>query len=501
MRLIRWGVSALAATLVATVLVAPANAATGLTVTVNITHDAAPVTGGCVDIYEVGEHLAFDAECADAGGVVTFTGVGSGTYELHVRGFNGGLANIWYGGSVGRSGAADVVVDEDNLNLAVDLPDGASITGELGGDFQGAKVSVFTPDLELVSTSDVNGDGSWEVGQLAAGEYYVWYYGFNAKAGAWYKTGSAPDHGSRTLVTVDPGSGPAYLDFTPSSSTTNVYGNLNPPLSWDVPTVCLGAYLADAPGTVQTWECGQPGTPFHLVGLTVGQYYKFRLMSEQPASVAEWASTTATDVWFGNVAIEPSALDIPMQHAVPEQYLPLAFFTDVTHAVKGFWEISWMSDSGITTGYDDGSFRPFGTVKRQDMARFLYRQAGEPSVTLPASSPFVDVAETSDAYTAIVWLGQQGITQVNPFHPTNSVSRKQMVMFLYRALGEPPVTLPSRSPFKDVAKTDLGYQAVVWAQKAGVTTGYDDGTFRPNKPVIRSHMALFMYRAWHVTGD
>ena len=275
MRLIQWGVSALAATLVATVLVAPANAATGLTVTVNVTHDATPVTGGCVDIYEVGEHMALDAECADAGGAVTFTGVSSGTYEFHVRDFNGGLATLWYGGSVGRSGAADVVVDEDNLNLAVDLPDGASITGELGGDFQGAKVSVFTPDLELVSTSDVNGDGSWEVGQLAAGEYYVWYYGFNAKAGAWYKTGSAPDHGSRTLVTVDPG--------WPGSSDSP----LLPPLTFTAistrahfgrPDGCLVPTSPDAPGTVKTWKCGQPGTPFHWVGLIVGQYYKFRVV-------------------------------------------------------------------------------------------------------------------------------------------------------------------------------------------------------------------------------
>jgi len=38
-----------------------------------------------------------------------------------------------------------------------------------------------------------------------------------------------------------------------------------------------------------------------------------------------------------------------------------------------FLEVEWLSSTGITTGYDDGTFRPGAPVSRQSAAAFLYR--------------------------------------------------------------------------------------------------------------------------------
>ena len=37
-------------------------------------------------------------------------------------------------------------------------------------------------------------------------------------------------------------------------------------------------------------------------------------------------------------------------------------------------------------------------------------------------------------------------------------------------------------------------EAVEWAAEVGVTTGYTDGTFKPERPLIKRHAVVFMER-------
>jgi hypothetical protein len=36
-------------------------------------------------------------------------------------------------------------------------------------------------------------------------------------------------------------------------------------------------------------------------------------------------------------------------------------------------EIWWLAEAGISTGWPDGTFRPYNTVARADLAAFLHR--------------------------------------------------------------------------------------------------------------------------------
>ena len=49
-------------------------------------------------------------------------------------------------------------------------------------------------------------------------------------------------------------------------------------------------------------------------------------------------------------------------------------------------------------------------------------------------------------------------------------------------------------PFSDVNPGDWFYNDVQWLDSNGITTGYADGTYRPNNNVIRSEMAAFLHR-------
>lgn len=172
-------------------------------------------------------------------------------------------------------------------------------------------------------------------------------------------------------------------------------------------------------------------------------------------------------------------------------------FSDVPFAGPFHLEISWLVDQGITDGYDDGTFQPGAPVSRQAMAAFLYRAAGSPEFTPPAATPFSDVPTDHPFYREIAWLADEGIAEGyadGTFGPGRTVSRQAMAAYLYRAAGEPAVTVAG-TPFPDVPETHPFAAEITWLVESQITAGYDDGTFGPARAVTRQAMAAFLYRA------
>src|SRR5688500_11860470 len=57
-------------------------------------------------------------------------------------------------------------------------------------------------------------------------------------------------------------------------------------------------------------------------------------------------------------------------------------FSDVPTGHPFHDEISAIADAGITTGFDDGTYRPGATLTRQAMAAFLERGLGRAALTV-----------------------------------------------------------------------------------------------------------------------
>lgn len=51
--------------------------------------------------------------------------------------------------------------------------------------------------------------------------------------------------------------------------------------------------------------------------------------------------------------------------------------------------------------------------------------------------------------------------------------------------------------FKDVPTNHWAYPYIDALAYSKVTTGYEDGTFKPNENINRQHFVLFVYRAIH----
>jgi subtilisin family serine protease len=121
----------------------------------------------------------------------------------------------------------------------------------------------------------------------------------------------------------------------------------------------------------------------------------------------------------------------------PPGFVPpgTARFPDVPVGSTFFEEIEWLSSAGITGGFSDGTFRPGASVTRQAMAAFLYRLAGEPPFTPPLTPTFPDVPVGSSFFHEIEWLSTTGITggfDDGTFRPASPVTRQAMAAFLFR---------------------------------------------------------------------
>ncbi len=80
------------------------------------------------------------------------------------------------------------------------------------------------------------------------------------------------------------------------------------------------------------------------------------------------------------------------------------------------------------------------------------------------------------------------------FCPDAHVTRAQMAVFLVRALKETPSS-GSGVSFSDVASYAWYRGYVARLAELGVTSGFSDQTFRPDDPVTRAQMAVFLVRA------
>ena len=115
-----------------------------------------------------------------------------------------------------------------------------------------------------------------------------------------------------------------------------------------------------------------------------------------------------------------------------------------------------------------------------------------------AIQSFKDVDEsTTPFYKEIGWLQEARISTGwadGTFRPQAKVERAAMVAFLYRLNGSPEVELPAASPFKDVDASNPFYTEIQWFAQRGITTGWGDGTYRPHEATNRDATAAFLFR-------
>ncbi|MBV7362904.1 InlB B-repeat-containing protein [Actinomycetaceae bacterium TAE3-ERU4] len=216
------------------------------------------------------------------------------------------------------------------------------------------------------------------------------------------------------------------------------------------------------------------------------------------------ADTTLYAKW---TKVEKKKKHIVMAHA-PKA--PERIFRDVWSDSPFSGEILWARKNRITTGWPDGTYRPYAGIERNAMAAYLYRLAGSPKVDLSKGPHFKDLAPGDPFYKEITWLAQQKITTGWPdgtYRPLEKISRQAMAAFLYRfahnqnfrerypnsAVAHFEIPKGQRAPFVDTKTAPFEHE-IAWLAAAKITAGWEDNTFRPLNHIDRNAMAAFLYR-------
>lgn len=179
---------------------------------------------------------------------------------------------------------------------------------------------------------------------------------------------------------------------------------------------------------------------------------------------------------------------------------PSARFTDVAMGTYYHEGVDYTVANGYMKGTGETTFEPYATMTRGMMVTVLYRMAGEPEITTPNTFPDSD----GFFYDAISWAAETGICNGFPdgtFRPYDSLTRAQMVTFLYRfaaymgcdVVGQ----FDSLARFTDAdAVSDYARSAMRWAVGVGLITGVAEDVLAPNETALRGQAATVLYRLY-----
>jgi len=260
-------------------------------------------------------------------------------------------------------------------------------------------------------------------------------------------------------------------------------------LSWSAPAgVVADTYRVTSVPDGRSATVPGSATTARLTGLANGTRYTFTVTATNAAGTGPASGAVS---------------------ATPDGCAPTRF-SDVAADHPFCEQIGWMVSRSVSTGtvLPDGSveYRPALAVSRQAMAPFLYRAAGSPTFTAPATASFADVATTHPFFREIEWMRAEGISTgtAQPtgkplYKPADPVSRQAMAPFLYRAASSPSFTAPRGASFADVPTTHSFFREIEWMKATGISTGTAQPgalpLYKPADPVSRQAMAAFLQRS------
>lgn len=211
-------------------------------------------------------------------------------------------------------------------------------------------------------------------------------------------------------------------------------------------------------------------------------------------TITQSGKFTATKVGKGQIVVSLGNKSASIPVEVKENQL----FKDVSNSHPYYKEIQFSVKNNIVRGYEDGTFRPTENISRAHAAVILTKvlNLDTKNVTNPN---FKDVPMTHIYYKEIAAAAKYGLVSGKAdgtFDPNGKLTRAQMSKILAKAFKlEQQNQAFASYHFKDVPTGDWAYPYVVALASNGITTGYEDGTFKPNANISRAHFVVFLYRA------
>ncbi|OPX89111.1 S-layer homology domain-containing protein [Pelotomaculum sp. PtaB.Bin117] len=179
--------------------------------------------------------------------------------------------------------------------------------------------------------------------------------------------------------------------------------------------------------------------------------------------------------------------------APPGAFAAGPVFTDLPESDFYYPFVNYLVKTDLIHGYPDGSFQPGGSLTRAEAAAMLARADKLDGQAVPAVQTFSDVSPWHWAYTVIAGASRAGLLTGYPdgtFRPEEPVSRAEACALLLR-LTNMPVSgdITLSDSIVDVQPAHWARQQIAVALQAGLFTVARKNSFAPEVPATRAQMA------------
>lgn len=221
-----------------------------------------------------------------------------------------------------------------------------------------------------------------------------------------------------------------------------------------------------------------------------------------PLEVAsvDWVDSEVAKVENKTISLDErlARLEEELDGEIPEQNEDSVVFTDVPSSYWAHGEIMNLSSKNIIKGYPElKKFYPENSITRYQAASMLVK-----ALALPLSngaSVFEDVPIDHPGLQEIMTVYEAGIFKGSDgsFLPNEPMKRRHMAMVLQRAFDL------IRKDDSDIEYSDIypeieGYDAIQIISQYGIAKGNENGEFMPESPTKRSQFSAFIYRALEI---
>lgn len=167
-------------------------------------------------------------------------------------------------------------------------------------------------------------------------------------------------------------------------------------------------------------------------------------------------------------------------------------FSDIPNDYWAYKEIQYLSGKNVIKGYDDQTFKPGLQITRKQAAMMLSRALSLHS-RAKTKFPIRDIKPSTTGFDAMNAVVQKRMfnTHDGKFLPDQPFTRQDMAKALTVAFQ---LEGSGASIYSDVPYDHPYYQYIDSIAANNITTGYTDGTYRPENPVTRAQFSAFLAR-------
>ena len=178
------------------------------------------------------------------------------------------------------------------------------------------------------------------------------------------------------------------------------------------------------------------------------------------------------------------------ENAIPDYLLPILSLNKATP------KLNTRDHFAYVQGYPDGTVKPAGSITRAEVAAILFRlmDADSRSLYYSTASGFRDVDSTKWYNTYVATLNNAGVitdSRTGYFRPNDAITRAELAAMLAQFAEKKSAAIY----FSDVSAGYWAANAIALTANLGWINGYPDGTFGPDKTVIRAELMAMVNRA------